>query len=122
LQFKDLSIAQSPWSDLTQISSLFAPFRKISLDVLGGLWHLLNFFAPAAGIGLFATLIAKLLWHRDLAGTRWWRLWAWAAGSAALVDLAGLVYFGRDGKMATYGGMVLTVALSLWWTGFRSRA
>lgn len=88
------------------------------MDVLGGLWHLLNFYAPAVGVGLFASLIAKLLWHRDLLGSPWWRLWAWASGSAALMTIGGLVYFGRDGKMATYAAMVIACAASLWWAGF----
>jgi hypothetical protein len=89
------------------------------LDVVGGLWHLLNFYASPAGMGLFASLIAKLLWRRDLGGTAWWRLWMWSSGSAAVVAIAGLVYFGHDGKMATYGAMVLACAISLWWVGFR---
>lgn len=88
------------------------------MDVLGGLWHLLNFLAPAAGVALIASLTAKLLWRRRLRGVSWRRLWLWSAGSAAVVTVAGLVVFGRDGKMATYGGIVLACALSLWWTGF----
>jgi len=89
------------------------------LDVIGGLWHLLNFYAAAAGVGLFASLIAKLLWRHELGGVGWWRLWLWSSGSAGVVAIAGLVYFGRDGKMATYGALVLACALSLWWVGFR---
>ena len=89
------------------------------MDILGGIWHLLNFFASAAGIGLFSSLMAKLLWRRELSGVAWWRLWLWASGGAALVAVGGLVYFGRDGKMATYAAMVLACALGLWWAGFR---
>lgn len=88
------------------------------MDLLGGLWHLLNFYAPAIGVGLVASLLAKLLWYADLKASPWWRLWAWASGSAALTSIGGLVYFGRDGKMATYAAMVLACALSLWWAGF----
>jgi hypothetical protein len=90
------------------------------LDVVGGLWHLLNFFASSAGIGLFASLIAKLLWRRRLAGTAWWRLWLQSSACAAVAATTGLVMFGRDGKMATYGAMALACALALWWAGFRS--
>jgi len=43
-------------------------------------------------------------------------MWASAAGLAALV--AGLVVFGRDGKMATYGAMVIACAAGLWWAGW----
>ena len=88
------------------------------MDVLGGLWHLLNFFAPAAGIGLFASLIAKALWLRELKGVSWARMWLWSSGCAAVVCVAGLLLFGRDGKIATYGAMVLGCALSLWWVAF----
>jgi hypothetical protein len=88
------------------------------LDLLGGLWHLLNFYAPAAGLGVLASLFAKLLWRGELKSVSWLRLSAWSVGCAALVTSAGLVYFGRDGKMATYGAMVVASALSLWWAGF----
>ncbi|HEX6363038.1 MAG TPA: hypothetical protein VFZ93_08780 [Albitalea sp.] len=89
------------------------------MDITGALWHFSNFIAPAAGIGLIASILAKLLWFRALGGVAWWRLWAWASASSLVVLVAGLVVFGRDGKMATYGAMVLACATSLWWTGFR---
>jgi len=91
------------------------------LDVLGGFWHLANFFAPALGMALFATLLAKLLWWRDLRDVPWGRLLVWGAGAAALVCIVGLVVFGRDGKMITYGAMVVACALGLWWVGFGAR-
>jgi hypothetical protein len=91
------------------------------VDALGGFWHLANLFAPAIGVGLIATLIAKLLWWRDLRSASWLRLWAWAALPAALVTIAGLVVFGRDGKLATYFGIVLACALGLWRAGFVRR-
>lgn len=91
------------------------------MDFLGGLWHLANFFAPAVGIGLFASLLARLLWRRELRAVPWPRLWAWAAGAAALASVAGLVVFGRDGKMATYGAMVVACALGLWGAAFAAR-
>ena len=82
------------------------------------LWHVLNFFAPAAGVGLIAPTLAKLLWRRGLASVGWSRLAAWVTIASAMVLLAGLVVFGRDGKMATYGAMVLACAVTLWWFGF----
>jgi hypothetical protein len=91
------------------------------LDLLGGLWHLLNFIAPATGIGLVAALLAKLLWRGALAGVAWWRLAMWASAWSLVACAGGLILFGRDGKMATYGAMVLACATSLWWTGFVRR-
>jgi len=81
-------------------------------------WHLLNFFAPAVGVGLLAGGLAKLLWRRELKGVAWMRLAGWAAAASAAVLVAGLVVFGHDGKMATYGAMVMACALTLWWVGF----
>ena len=85
---------------------------------LDALWHLLNFVAPALGVGGFGALAAKLAWRQELRGTSWGRMAAWAsaAGLAALV--AGLLLFGRDGRMATYGMLVVASAAALWWTGF----
>jgi hypothetical protein len=88
---------------------------------LDALWHALNFFAPATGVALLAAGGAKLLWRRELAGVAWHRLalWGTLAGAAALVG--GLIVFGRDGKMATYGALVAATALALWWAGFLRR-
>ena len=83
------------------------------------LWHVLNFFAPAVGMGLIAPSLAKLLWRRELAGVGWLRLSGAVVGACAAVLVAGLVLFGHDGKMATYSAMVLACALTLGWVGFR---
>jgi len=83
-------------------------------------WHLAAFFAPAAGIGVLAATMAKLLWRRDLKAVPWRRLVAWATVAAALVSLVGLLAFGRDGLMGTYSAMVLAAALAMWWAGFVS--
>jgi hypothetical protein len=91
------------------------------MRTLDATWHLLNLLAPALGLGLIAAALAKLLWRRELAAVRWLDLAAWAALGALLPLLAGLVWFGRDGKMATYAAMVAAAALMLWWRGFRSR-
>ena len=88
---------------------------------IDALWHLLNFFAPALGVGVLTALMAKLLWRRSLKGASLKRLGAWATAGSALALLAGLVVFGRDGKMLTYGVMVLACALSVWCAGFGPR-
>ena len=86
---------------------------------IDALWHLLNFFGPALGVGLITAALAKLLWRRELGGASWLRLSAWAVGCCAAVLVAGLVVFGHDGKMATYGAMVAACAITLWWLGFK---
>ena len=88
------------------------------MGLLDALWHLLNFFAPAVGVGLIASGFAKLLWRRDLKSARWLTLAAWATGACAVTLMAGLIVFGHDGKMATYAAMVGACALSLWLVGF----
>ncbi len=88
------------------------------MGLLDAFWHLLNFFAPAAGVGLFASLLAKGFWRRELASVHWTRLAASAGLAAGAASLAGLVAFGRDGRMATYAALVVASALALWWSGF----
>jgi hypothetical protein len=88
---------------------------------LDALWHVLNFFAPALGVGLLTPMMAKLLWRRSLSAVSWGRLSLWATGSSALSLLAGLAYFGHDGKMVTYGATLLVCASSIWIVGFARR-
>lgn len=83
------------------------------------LWHLLNLLAVSGLFGLVAAALAKLLWRRSLTAVPWWRLAAAAGGAAAMVTLAGLVVFGRDGRMATYGLMVPAGAVALAWASRR---
>ncbi len=88
------------------------------MGAIDAFWHLLNFFAPAVGVGLIASGLAKLLWRRDLHAAPWARLALWAGAACALVLVAGLVVFGRDGKMATYAAMVTACGLAIWVVGF----
>jgi hypothetical protein len=91
------------------------------LQAADAFWHLTNFFAPAVVLGAIAAAAAKLIWRRELGSVRLVRLWAWAGGAAALASIGGLLAFEHDGRMATYGAMVLASALALWWAGFRCR-
>jgi hypothetical protein len=85
---------------------------------LDALWHLANLFTPA---------VAWARWRprpgQAAVAARTGRCALAAPGgpaclACAVVTLAGLVLLGRDGKMATYAGMVLACALTLWWRGF----
>lgn len=86
---------------------------------LDATWHLLNFFAPALGVGVIAAALTKLVWFHELRGASWWRLGLAASGAAAVALVAALVIFGRDGKMAGYALMLTACAAALWWTGLR---
>ena len=88
---------------------------------LDTLWHLLNLFAPAVSVGILASAMAKLLWWRRLKPVAWTSLSLWTTGVAAVALGAGLVIFGRDGRMTTYALMVLAGAAALWWAGFGRR-
>ena len=89
------------------------------MSPLDALWHLLNFFAPALGVGVVTAAMAKLVWRRELRGAAIGRLVAWSCGSCAIGLVAALVVFGRDGKMAGYGLMLVACSLGLWWAGLR---
>lgn len=91
------------------------------MGVLDGLWHLLNFFAPAVGVGVVAAWLAKLLWWRELKSVSPWRMAAWAVAASSLALVGGLLWTGHDGKMSTYGVMVVVCALALWWAGWAKR-
>lgn len=89
---------------------------------LDAVWHLLNFFAPALGVGCLTPLMAKLFWRAELRGRSLVHLSLWTSLAAAVGLVAALVLFGRDGRMAGYGLMVAAAALSLWWVGFAGHA
>jgi hypothetical protein len=77
--------------------------------------HLLNFAAPAVFVGFFLALVAP--WALR-AGPRRGSVAASAlansvCGVCAL--LAGLWFFGNDGKMASYLALVLASAASQFW-------
>ena len=78
--------------------------------------HLLGFAAPALAVAVLVALAARVLW-RGPGRPGWWASLAanTLAGLAALG--AGLWWFGRDGKMATYAALVLAVATAQWLAG-----
>jgi hypothetical protein len=101
------------WLDLDQ------RVRLLTMSFLDAFWHVLGLFLPALGTGLIAAAAAKgLFWRAELRRVRWLRLAAWACVAGSLALLGGLLLFGRDGRMASYGAMVAASALALWWAGF----
>ena len=95
--------------------------RCVNLDEMGPIdaaWHVLNLFGAAVGVGAMSAALAKLLWRRELGSVSLLRLFAWASAAGAVVSMAGVVVLGRDGRMATYGAMVVACAVALWWAGF----
>lgn len=80
--------------------------------------HLFNFMAPAALVALLLVVSSRLFFgffqsKRSLAQS--WRAQAAIIFVVNLFTLtAGLLLFGRDGKMATYAALVLGAALCQW--------
>lgn len=78
--------------------------------------HLLNFFAPAWGVAFFCVVFAQFAARRWLPESRlgWLRQLMVGAVLGSLVLIAGLVVWGVDGKMATYGVLVVVCASAQW--------
>lgn len=81
--------------------------------------HGLNGLAPAALMALLLPLLARVfiefLTSNQATTPAWWAQAAINFVVGGVVLTAGLVLFGRDGKMLTYVVLVLAMALSQWW-------
>jgi Co/Zn/Cd efflux system component len=77
--------------------------------------HLFNFALPAIALGIMVPLFSRLIWRKTPVKRplKSQMLITSLAGLAVL--FAGLVIFSTDGKMATYGALVLVAALCQWW-------
>lgn len=94
-------------------SPAFFPRITTAMGFLDALFHLSGFAAPALALGLLMPWAARWVLPRPAAVR--YRVQAgvvFGAGLAALV--AGLVVFGRDGKMASYAALVLSAATAQW--------
>ena len=76
--------------------------------------HLLNFFAPALWVALLVTLLARFFMKKQALAGGFIRFAAINFFVGCLVLVAGLLFFGRDGKMNTYAAMTLLCATSQW--------
>lgn len=92
--------------------------RKARVSPFDALNHLFNLVLPALVVGPLAAALAKLVWRSELRAVRWRRMALWATAAGVLAVVGGLVVFGRDGMMATYGAMIALSALALLWAGF----
>ncbi|AVO36231.1 hypothetical protein [Ottowia oryzae] len=91
------------------------------MDFLDFVWLVAGFAAPAAAMALGMVLLGRL-WGRNAAP-------ALAASAQAAIQfvaclvvlLVGLAVTGHDGRMATYGALVLVAATLQWWLIGRPR-
>ena len=73
--------------------------------------HVLNFLMPAAFVGTFVAVLAPWVVRGTRRGS--WKLRALSNSLCGLgAMLAGLWFFGHDGKMASYLGLLLASAAS----------
>lgn len=81
------------------------------LDLLD---HLLNFVAPAIAVGVLCAVLGRATMKRSAGSPGLWALAAinFVVGVAVLA--AGLVIFGRDGKMETYIALAFACGTSQW--------
>jgi len=68
--------------------------------------HLFNFVAPAFFMALTLVLSARWLLRRQAGSPGFWVQLVINFIAGVVVLAIGLVYFGRDGKMATYAALV----------------
>jgi hypothetical protein len=86
------------------------------MDFFNILNHLLNFMAPAVAVGFLTALTARFFMEK-VAVSHTVPAQAAINSIAGVVALtAGLVFFGRDGKMASYAAMVLAIATAQAWS------
>lgn len=73
--------------------------------------HLAGFLAPAVGVGVAMALVAPWVLRGAKPARRWW--WQAALNSLAAVAVLALclALLERDGKMLSYGALIVTVAL-----------
>ena len=87
---------------------------------IAAFWHLVGVSAAAIGVGGFSVVLAKLVWRGELRRRGLVSLWVATSAAALLAEIAGIIVFERDGRMATYAAMVVASAAAIAWFGFRA--
>lgn len=78
------------------------------------LLHLLNFLAPALVLSVLMPVLARPFARKSSSLLPWWGQMLLNLVLGSLVLTAALWWLGRDGKMAAYIALVLTLATSQW--------
>ena len=79
--------------------------------------HFAGFLAPALVVALVVALAARIVLPPAARPRSWWTSLVLNTLAGVLVLAAGLWFFGRDGKMATYAALVVAVATVQWLSG-----
>ncbi len=72
--------------------------------------HLANFVYPALGMAVLVSLLAHWLAPKPRRGLKLVHAMPLNAAVGIAVLVSGLVYFGNDGKMATYAALIAASA------------
>lgn len=84
------------------------------MDFLATINHAINFLAPAFWLAMLLPVLARLVMGKRAVTRTLSVQVALHFVVGCLVLLAGLVVFGRDGKMLTYLALVLALASTQW--------
>jgi len=84
------------------------------MDVMSLVVHLLNFIAPACAVAAWLALVTPLVSRMSPGWLAWRRQFLLGSVVGVVVLLAGLLWFGNDGKIMTYAAMVLACATCQW--------
>jgi hypothetical protein len=76
--------------------------------------HLLSFLAPALAVAVLVALAGPLFTTAQAKRRAWWTHAAINAVAGLGVLVAGLWWWGVDGKMTTYAALVVVVATCQW--------
>jgi hypothetical protein len=92
------------------------------MSALDLLIHLLNFAAPAFFLALLLAVLFRLAMPARSKATGLWKQLGINFAAGLIVLVAGLVVFGRDGRIATYAALVVVCGSVQWWLlrGWRS--
>lgn len=82
------------------------------MDPLSSINHLLNFLAPAFAVALVLVIGSQIFDRKRAKTVGWLKLFAINFVIGATVLLGGLIVFGNDGKIWTYGSLVVISATS----------
>ncbi|MDP9898600.1 hypothetical protein [Variovorax ginsengisoli] len=77
--------------------------------------HLLNFALPALFVALVVAFVSRFTLPRRPSAPAFWRQVALNSAVGLLALEAGLLLFGRDGKMLTYAALVVGCGTCQWW-------
>ena len=77
--------------------------------------HLLNFMAPAVAVGVILAIFGPFLARKKPRPRVFIAQAAINSIAGVLLLAVGLWWLGNDGKMASYGAMLLAIACTQWW-------